>query len=115
MDERKYERVVADREIECIAAGLRSKVVLYDLSAGGCMIETRQLVLANGASVYLVLNHFLETSGQIAWQAEGHAGVQFGQMLNEAAVRFLGFSPSRQCFETMIPRDRFGRLLPPLQ
>lgn len=115
MDERHHERFVVDKEVECFVDERRHKVILYDLSSGGCMIEVPQASLSGGAFIHLRLNTFIEVSGQVVWMARGNAGVRFSQFLHEAAVRHLGFTPNDLTFEDIIPIDRFGRPLPALQ
>lgn len=115
MDERNYDRFVVDTEVTCFVGERHYEVFLYDLSAGGCMIEARDAPLEGGATIHLKLNDFIEASGQVAWQAKGNAGVRFDQLLHEAAVKYLGFSSKHLPFDDMKPRDRFGQLLPPLQ
>ncbi|MCJ2176969.1 PilZ domain-containing protein [Novosphingobium album (ex Hu et al. 2023)] len=114
MDERNYERFVVDKDIECYVGERRYNVILYDLSSGGCMIEAPQAPLTDGVVIHLRMNKFIETSGQVVWLAAGNAGVRFGELLHEAAVRHLGFTPSDLPFDEMTPTDRFGRRLPAL-
>jgi hypothetical protein len=114
MDQRKHERFVVERKIECFVEDRRHEVSLYDLCSGGCMIQALRVPLKVETIVDLKLNHFIEVNGQIVWKAGASAGVRFGQKLHEAAVRYLGFMPRHQTFEALAPRDRFGRLLPPL-
>lgn len=115
MDERNYDRLVVDKEIECFFGERRDFVLLYDLSAGGSMIEAPKSGIKGGDSIHLKLNDFIEISGRVVWEKDGYAGVRFDHALHEAAVKFLGFSPTTTTFEQMEPRDRFGRLLPALR
>lgn len=111
MDERNHARLVVDKEIECFSGEKRDFVLLYDLSVGGCMIAASQSGIKGGDSLHLKLNDFIEISGRVVWEKDGNAGVRFDHSLNEAAVRYLGFSPRAQTFEYQEPRDRFGRPL----
>lgn len=114
MDEREHERFVVDRQIECFVAERKHKVFLYDLCSGGCMIEAVRVPISVGTAIHLKLNRFIEVTGTIVWKRGASGGVQFTQKLHEAAVRHLGFTPQVLDFEALAPRDRFGRLLPPL-
>ncbi|GFM28695.1 PilZ domain-containing protein [Novosphingobium sp. PY1] len=112
MDEREHERFIIDREVECFVGERRHEVFVYDLSAGGCMIEAPHLELEGGTLIHLRLNHFIEAQGRIVWLAKGHAGVRFDWRLAEVEVRHLGFTPRQEPFETIAPCDRLGRPLP---
>lgn len=109
MDERNYERFAVDKEVECFYGERRDFVLLYDLSVGGCMIEAPESGVKGGDAVHLKLYDFIEISGRVVWEKGGNAGVRFDQPLHDAAVKFLGFTPSTVTFEQMEPRDRFGR------
>ena len=71
MDEREHERFIIDREVECFVGERRYEVFVYDLSAGGCMIEAPHLELEGGTLIHLRLNHFIEAQGKIVWLAKG--------------------------------------------
>ncbi|MCT2398316.1 PilZ domain-containing protein [Novosphingobium mangrovi (ex Huang et al. 2023)] len=114
MDERDYERLIVDKGIECFVGERRYEVFLYDLSSGGCMIEAPRALLRVGMAIHLRLDEPIEASGQVVWMVGGNAGVRFSQLLHEAVVRHLGFTPSDLPFEEMVPSDRFGRPLPAL-
>ncbi|WP_207094027.1 PilZ domain-containing protein [Novosphingobium sp. PY1] len=114
MDEREHERFVVDRQIKCLVDDRCHEVFLYDLCSGGCMIEALRVPICIGTKLELHLNRFIVVSGTIVWKRGASAGVRFSQILHEAAVRHLGFTPQGLAFEALAPRDRFGRLLPPL-
>lgn len=115
MDERNHDRFVVDRVIECFFGERRDLVLLYDLSVAGCMIEAPKSGIKGGANIHLKLNDFIEVYGRVVWEKDGCAGVSFGHALHEAAVKFLGFTPTTTVFEQTEPRDRFGRPLPALR
>lgn len=115
MDDRRYDRFVVDKEIECFLGERRDFVLLYDLSVGGCMLEAPNIGGRGGDTVVLKLTDFIDISGRIVWEKDGVAGVRFDHKLGEATVRYLGFTPSTLTFEQLEPRDRWGRLLPALR
>ena len=115
MDQRKHERFVVERKIECFVEDRRHEVSLYDLCSGGCMIQALRVPLKVETIVDLKLNHFIEAQGRIVWLAKGHAGVRFDWRLAEVEVRHLGFTPRQEPFETIAPCDRLGRPLPAYQ
>jgi len=114
MDERNWDRHLVEKEVPCTMAGMRSSVFLYDLSAGGCMIELADSRSALGASIAIDLHEPEMTHGEVVWQSGRCVGVRFGVPLHEAVVRHVGFTPPEVPFELQAPRDRFGRVLPPI-
>ena len=115
MDDRAHQRLIVEKEIECRIDGRREYAFLYDLSVGGCMIETAIGSVNKGDHVQLVLDNLDDVRGQVVWQYGGCAGIRFEQHLHDAVVKFLGFTPTVLTFEELTPRDRFGRQLPALQ
>ncbi len=86
---------------------------MYDLSMGGCMFEVDQLNLSAGQEVTVTL----AAAPQIAvviWAFSECVGVRFRTELHPAIVEHYGFKASVIKFDTLSPRDKFGRLLPPL-
>jgi len=111
VESRGWDRRIVDKKIECREAGLNGPVFLYDLSAGGCMVEFAGDAPAIGAQIELELCREQRAKGEVVWQAAGCAGVRFLAPVHDAVVRYLGFQPPPS--EEM-PRDHFGRLLPPI-
>lgn len=114
MEERSWNRHVVRKEVVCTVGGVRDVVFLYDLSAGGCMIEMPPETVAVGDTVRIELGDFETALGEVVWRAESSAGVRFDAPVHEAIVRHLGFTPTATAFDKQLPRDRFGRALPPL-
>lgn len=114
MDGRADRRFIVDKDIECLIEGRQEWVFLYNLSAGGCMIEISRGQLRIGECMLLKLTHFIEAHGRVVWQFGGNAGIRFEERLPEMLVEKLGFQPTTTPFEDISPRDRFGRLLPNL-
>jgi len=114
MDVRAYRRVSVDRDIRCQAGSATGWVVLYDLSAGGAMIEVGGLSIEVGDEIQLNLHDLITASGKIAWKIEGNAGVKFSGILAGSIVEHLGFSSSALTFDELAPRSRSGEVLPEL-
>lgn len=114
MDERNWSRHLVEKEVVCRIGGTKSRVFLYDLSAGGCMIELGNARDALGHAVAIELYERETARGEIVWQSGRCVGVRFEVPLHEAVVRHVGFTPPAIPFEEQVPRDRFGRVLPPL-
>lgn len=113
MKDRQHPRVAVDRHVPCEVVGARGAVFMYDLSIGGCMFEAEEIVLEVGQEVTVTL----ATSPQpavVVWAFDACAGVRFHTELHAAIVEHYGFKPSAIQFDALSPRDKFGRLLPPL-
>ena len=115
MDERISKRVAVDKQIECRVHGNTDRVLLYNLSVGGCMIEASTGFVSQGDIVVLKLSESHVVGGEVVWQHDVNAGIRFEESLHAAIVEFLGFKPTAQSFDHDWPRDRFGRLLPDLK
>jgi hypothetical protein len=113
MDNRSHPRVAVDRHIPCEAGGSRALVFLYDLSLGGCMVEADDAAWIVGQEMTLVLAS-APYPGKVVWAIGSCVGVQFAQHLHAAIVEHYGFIPTALQFEDIVPRDKFGRPLPPL-
>lgn len=115
MDSRLWSRVVVEKQIACTVAGRRDTVFLYDLSPGGCMIEVGLAAPgAVGDEVTVELGDFETAKGDVVWRTDTCIGVRFDAPIHDAIVRHLGFIPNVATFADQLPRDRFGRTLPPL-
>ncbi len=114
MDERNWNRHLVEKEVPCRIAGASRRVFLYDLSAGGCMIELGDSRDALGRAVAIDLYAAETTTGEVVWQSGACVGIRFDTPLHEAVVRHVGFTPPEIPFDEQAPRDRFGRILPPL-
>jgi len=114
MDARSWNRHLVEKEVKCRIDGERDFVFLYNLSAGGCMVERSVRPLLTGDGVELDLCDFATAQGVVVWSVENSAGVRFDTPIHEAVVRHLGFNPPSLSFEEQEPRDRFGRVLPPI-
>ena len=53
MDERKFQRVITDVEVEARIRGRPVTALVYDLSQGGCMIELAEPVVRPSDSLRL--------------------------------------------------------------
>lgn len=114
MDARNWNRHIVEKEVICHVDGVRDVVFLYDLSMGGCMIEMTQMREASEARIAIELYEYEVTFGHVVWQTGNCLGVCFESPIHDAVVRHLGFVPPVMPFIEQAPRDRFGRVLPPL-
>lgn len=114
MDARSWNRHLVEKEVGCVIGGVRDVVFLYNLSSGGCMIELGDPRAELGESVAIELGTIETARGRIVWRAAGCAGVRFDVPVHDALVRHIGFNPPTIPFEEQLPRDRFGRALPPI-
>ncbi|WP_232496011.1 PilZ domain-containing protein [Novosphingobium kaempferiae] len=114
MDARNWSRHIVEKEVACAVDGVRGLVFLYDLSMGGCMFEMTDLRDVGGRQVAVELYEYETTRGEVVWQMDRCVGVRFDTPIHDAVVRHLGFVPPVVPFEEQAPRDRFGRVLPPL-
>jgi hypothetical protein len=113
MQDRQHPRVAVDRHVPCESIGSVAQVFMYDLSIGGCMFEVDRISLQLGQEVTVTL----ATSpypAVVVWSFKECVGVRFRDELHAAIVEHYGFKPSPIKFEALSPRDKFGRLLPPL-
>jgi hypothetical protein len=111
MNGRIHGRFSIERDIQCHINDVAEWVFLYDLSAGGCMIEVGSIKVAVGDLVRLNLYDFAKMAGTVAWKSDKNAGVRFDGLLSDAILAHLGFSSSSVGFDELMPRDRFGELI----
>lgn len=103
---RAYNRFKTDEMIDCAVSGKRGKVALYNLSCGGCMIESESALLVQDAAVSLTLRDRIEINGRVAWRVGKNAGIKFEQTLHPRVVEQFGYEDEE--FDRNDPRDRFG-------
>lgn len=103
---RAFNRFATDEMIDCAIGGKRGKVALYNLSGGGCMIESGSNLLRPGAAVALTLRDRIEVNGQVAWRVGKNAGIKFDAALHPQVVAQFGYEDEE--FDRNDPRDRFG-------
>lgn len=107
MDDRGNKRVVVDLELDARVDSLVTRVLVYDLSIDGCMIEARTGQLPpTGGAIELPLPHVGLTTGTLAWAQGRYGGVLFTNRLHEAVVYDLGFKPTPDRGHPL--QDRFG-------
>ncbi|WP_159982952.1 MULTISPECIES: PilZ domain-containing protein [unclassified Novosphingobium] len=114
MDARSWSRHIVEKEVPCIIGEIAVPAFLYDLCAGGCMIELGDSRSAVGERVIIDLYELETACGEVVWQSGRCVGVRFDVPVHDAVVRHVGFTPPSLSFEEQAPRDRFGRVLPPL-
>ena len=105
---RSYNRFIVDEEVECEIDGSRDFIMLYNLSCGGCMIESSNPALIFGSKINIDLRGMAQMRGRVVWRVEKCAGIKFENVLHQKVVEFLGFSASTEDFDAHDPRDRFG-------
>jgi hypothetical protein len=110
MDERASCRTVVDLEIDASVDGLPLRLMVYDLSMDGCMVDTRGASLTAGdAPITLHFPQEVVITGTIAWSRGRVGGVRFDSPLHQAVVEHLGFKPKSESMQPF--RDQFGRQL----
>lgn len=92
MDERGRERLVIDRSVSCRGFSGDEHILVYNLSTSGCMVSRSQSSLVLGETLLINLIGGVEIAGQIVWERETYAGVQFTSELPERIVALLGFN-----------------------
>lgn len=103
---RAFNRFKTDEMIDCAVSGKRGKVALYNLSSGGCMIESGSKLLKEGATVALTMRERIEVGGKVVWRIGKNAGIRFDQMLHPKVIEQFGYDEEE--FDRHDPRDRFG-------
>ncbi|QSR15909.1 PilZ domain-containing protein [Novosphingobium sp. KA1] len=114
MDSRAWDRQIVEKQVDCRLGATTGRVFLYNLSVGGGMIDVGSMRMNVGDSIEIGLGGIQRAAGEVVWAHDGCAGVRFATALHEAVVRHLGFNPPTIGFEEQAPRDRFGRILPPI-
>ncbi len=109
---RSDNRFIVDQEVECVIAGERNAVMLYNLSPGGCMIEMRREDVSEGSKVEVRLRDLASIPGQIVWRIGRNAGIRFETPLHHKVVEHFGFRAPEEDCDPHDPRDRFGNPIP---
>lgn len=92
MDERARERLVIDRSVSCRGFSGDEQILIYNLSTSGCMVSRSRSCSALGETLLISLISGVEIAGQVIWEREPYAGVQFISELPERIVALLGFN-----------------------
>lgn len=103
---RSYNRFSTDTEIKCRIEGELIRASLYNLSCGGCMIETKSDLAREGAEIDVRLNAKVIMPGKIVWRIDKNAGIKFSLPLHQKVVERFGYDG--EDFDSNDPRDRFG-------
>ena len=103
---RSYNRFQTDLDVICKFDGEADAVGLYNLSCGGCMIETRSELAEKGTPVEITLSDKISVPGRIVWRIEKNAGIKFDVPLHQRVVEHFGYVDEH--FDRDDPRDRFG-------
>ena len=105
---RSFNRFQTDEEIKVVIDGERDVATLYNLSSGGCMIETRSKRANEGSEIEVSLRDMVTAQGHIVWKIDGQAGIKFATPVHQKIVQMLGYSSVSESFDVNDPRDRFG-------
>ena len=114
MDQRKSERLDVEGTILCRIGNRLSQDSLADLSLTGCRIQSSDTPIVEGTKLDLTLLAGVTVTGTVRWSQNGVVGIEFGDELSPATLRY--FTLDRSC-QFLIDEtfDAFGRKLPPLQ
>ena len=104
---RSYNRFKTDHKVECRIGRKKGTVSLYNLSSGGCMIETGSKLAEQGVRVEVKLSEKVAMPGKIVWRVDRNVGIKFDLPLHQKVVEALGYSAEEE-FDRDDPRDRFG-------
>lgn len=113
--ERRHERHVVEVQVECFVQGESISLMIYDICVDGCCIDTGNARISPGEKVYLKFLNGVGTEGTVVWNSDRYAGIKFASELHPAVVLQMGFRPVAGSMEDFVPRDRFGRELPPIR
>lgn len=111
MDGRAHKRVAIDREVQCKIDGVPGWVMIYDLSAGGAMIEVAGYRMAVGDPVELDLYDLITMTGRVVWKVGTNAGVKFDSLVSDWILGRLGVTNSSLRFDELPARDRYGQII----
>jgi len=103
---RTYNRFATDQDVICKVDGEDFTVGLYNLSCGGCMIETPSEAAVEGQELQVTLNPKITVPGKIVWRINKNAGIKFDIPLHQKVVEHFGYED--ELFDRDDPRDRFG-------
>lgn len=104
---RSYNRFDTDQEIECTVGKAKKVVRLYNLSSGGCMIESDHAELRTGAQIAVRLGPKTVIPGRIVWRSDKNVGIKFETPVHQKVVQHYGYTPGEE-FDRYDARDRFG-------
>lgn len=114
VERRVGHRATARQKIHARLAETPLELTLLDLSISGCKARSRNLALAQGASITLVLSESERIPGKVIWCDAGVAGIHFDRALDlESFVRLVQRGVAQARSDATL-RDAFGRRLPDL-
>ncbi|RDC60310.1 hypothetical protein HME9302_01512 [Alteripontixanthobacter maritimus] len=105
---RIFNRFQLDEEIDITIHGVRDTATLYNLSSGGCMLETDNADVTEGALITVRLNSQTQMDARVVWRMGKNVGIKFSVPLHPAVVSALGYDGTNEEFDSYDPRDRFG-------
>ena len=112
MDQRAIERLGVGGTVIVRIGDEEMQDELRDLSVRGCRIAAEHRRFRKGADIDLTLLEGLTVGGTVRWSAAGSIGVEFGEAVSEAAVRYFLLDRLDGRFVDDVPFDVFGRRLP---
>lgn len=113
MDQRSIERLDVGGTVLCRIGDAETRDELRDMSVRGCKLVGVNRHFAKGDAIDITLLDGVSIAGTVRWAAAGDVGVEFGEKLSEAAVRYFTLSALGPMTDD-VPFDSFGRKLPPL-
>ncbi len=111
---RRHERHVVEVQVECFVEDECINLTIYDICVDGCCIDTGTSRVAPGEKLYLKFPNGVGAEGAVVWKSDQYAGIKFASELHPAVVLQMGFKPVAVSMDDFVPRDRFGRELPPI-
>ena len=95
MDERSSVRVVSDLEVDFLAGASTDRAVLYNVSAGGCMLGVASEIPEELEFLCVKLAG-LPIDGHIVWRRCGGVGVRFLRGVHPVLVDQLAYRDRRR-------------------
>ena len=89
MDQRKQDRIVADRELTCRWRGTELPIFVYNLSAEGCMALLEQDEAGEGDALSISFPSDGYIDGRIVWRQGPVLGIGFARRLEASAIALL--------------------------
>ena len=91
MEERARPRIITDEEVNGRSQGRSWPALMYNLSTGGCALESSEADVGNGDEVEIAIPGMATTRGNVAWISGDCAGVRFLTPIHADIVMYLGF------------------------
>ncbi len=114
MDKRGSQRFDVNADVLSHSGRDTSHVTLSNLSPTGCRLSGFEQRIPIGGELQLTLISGLDVGGVVRWAKGGEVGIEFNELLADAAVKYFTFNdPGAE--HALVTLDTFGRRLPPLR